>query len=270
MSEYSHEIDKMTFSFSRCHCFENCKYEWYLNYLLRDPDGNRIYENEQNFYAAFGGFCHEILEKILKGDMSEKEGFEYYKEHFEENISGFDVSDSTMNKYYFFGFDYFGNLSFAWLKDFEILGVEKECKFEVNGIKFIGYIDLLIKCKNSGDIIVIDHKSGEYPIGKKGGVLKRKQSDYDAYKNQLYLYSRQVYNDYGTYPKKLVWNYFRDSKWLEIPFKYDEYVSAGNWASDLVAEIHKEEIFPPHIDYFYCENLCGFRNSCDYKTMRGE
>ena len=42
------------------------------------------------------------------------------------------------------------------------------------------------------------------------------------------------------------------------------------WGSDLVGEIHKEENFCPHIDYFYCENLCGFRNSCDYKTMGSE
>ena len=42
------------------------------------------------------------------------------------------------------------------------------------------------------------------------------------------------------------------------------------WVSDLVGEIHNEENFCPHIDYFYCENLCGFRNSCDYKTMGSE
>ena len=117
---------------------------------------------------------------------------------------------------------------------------------------------------------MIDHKSGEYPLGKKGGVLKRKQADYDAYKKQLYLYCKQVYNDYGVYPKKIVWNYFRDSKWLELPFVYEEYIDTEQWVSDLVGEIHKEENFCPHIDYFYCENLCGFRNSCDYKTMGSE
>lgn len=270
MSEYSSEINNMTFSFSRCHSFENCKYEWYLNYLLRDSEGNRIYENEQNFYAAFGKFCHEILEKILKGEMNESEGFEFYKEHFEENTCGFDVPDSTVDKYYFYGFDYFQNLSFDWLKDYNILGVEKECRFEINGIKFVGYIDLLIQHKTTGDIIVIDHKSGEYPLGKRGSVLKRKQSDYDAYKKQLYLYSTQVYNEYGVYPKKIVWNYFRDSKWLELQFDYGEYKSTEKWVSEVVSEIHNEENFCPHMDYFYCENLCGFRNSCDYKMMGSE
>lgn len=270
MSKYSSEINNMVFSFSRCHSFENCRYEWYLNYLLRDSDGNRIYENEQNFYAAFGKFCHEILEKILKGEMNEHDGFEYYKEHFEENTGGFDIPDVTLDKYYFFGFDYFENLSFEWLKDYDILGIEKECKFELNGINFIGYIDLLIRDKNTKDIIVIDHKSGEYPLGKRGGVLKRKQSDYEAYKRQLYLYCEQVYKEHGVYPKYIVWNYFRDRKWLHLPFIYEEYKETEEWATNLLKEIHNEENFVPHMDYFYCENLCGFRNSCDYKMMGGE
>lgn len=267
MSEYSPEINKMIFSFSRCHTFENCKYEWYLNYLLTDSEGRKIYENEQNFYAAFGKYCHEILEKILTGEMTEAEGFEYYKKNFEEYMCEFIVPDSTLDKYYFFGFDYFENLSFDWLKDFEILGIEKECRFEIDGIKFVGFIDLLLKKKDTGEIIVIDHKSGEYPLGKKGNVLKRKKDDYEAYKKQLYLYCRQVYAEYGVYPKWIVWNYFRDSKWLYLPFIYEEYLETGQWVKELVAEIHEEENFAPNMDYFYCENLCGFRNSCDYRMM---
>lgn len=267
MSNYSSEINNMIFSFSRCHSFENCKYEWYLKYLLKDEEGNSIYENEQNFYAKFGEFSHEILEKILKNEMNEKEGFEYYKKNFKKNTSGFDITDPTIDKYYSFGFDYFENLSFDWLKNYKILGIEKECRFEVNGIKFIGYIDLLIENKFNKEIIVIDHKSSEYPLGKKGGILKRKQSDYDAYKKQLYLYSQQVYNDYGIYPKKFAWNYFRNSKWLILPFKYEEYEDTKQWVLRLIKEIHNEENFPPHIDFFYCKNLCGFRNSCDYKMM---
>lgn len=267
MSEYSSDINKMVFSFSRCNSFGNCKYEWYLNYLLRDAEGKRIYENEQNFYAAFGKYCHEIIEKILKKEFSESGGFEYYKEHFEENTFGFDISDSTVDKYYFYGFDYFENLSFDWLKDYYVLGIEKECRFTIDGVEYIGYIDLLIQDKQSGDIIVIDHKSAEYPLGKKGGVLKRKQEDYESYKKQLYLYSEQVFKEYNVYPKKLVWNYFRDSKWLDLPFIYEEFVAAKEWATATVKEIHKEENFVPTINYFYCNNLCGFRNSCDYKMM---
>lgn len=259
----------MTMSFSRCHTFENCRYEWYMNYLLKDENGKRFYENEQNFYGAFGNFCHDILENILNGEMTEAEAFEYYQEHFDEKVGDYvvEISPATADKYYYFGYEYFQNVSFDWLKDYEILGVEKKCNFEIDGVKVTGFIDLLIRHKETGKIIVIDHKSAEYPLGKKGGVLKRKQGDYESYKRQLYMYSRQVYEEYGVYPDEIAWNYFRDSKWLSLPFKMDEYLETQKWFNDLIDEIHKEENFAPHLDFFYCSNLCGFRKTCDYKNM---
>ena len=63
MSDYTNELNAMRWSFSRCHGFEGCKYEWYLYYL----EGK---DNEQNFYAAFGKFCHKILEKVLKREIT--------------------------------------------------------------------------------------------------------------------------------------------------------------------------------------------------------
>lgn len=266
MGEFTPAINKMVWSFSRCHSFEGCKYEWYLNYLLRDEEGKRVYDNEQNFYAAFGHFCHEILEKILNKEITIKESLKYYKDIFDEKVFVF-VPERTRDKYFYCGYEYFSNLDFDWLEDYEILGIEKECRFEIKDIPFIGYIDLLVRHKESRDIIVIDHKSSEYPIGKKGKVLKRKQSDYESYKKQLYLYSQQVFNEYGVYPTEIWWNYFRNQKWLNLPFIKEEYETSKKWAINVISEIHKEENFVPKMDYFYCSNLCGFRNSCDYKMM---
>ena len=78
MSKYEKEIDAMTFSFSRCHSFEGCKYEWYLNYILVDEHHRPLYESEQNFYAAFGKFCHELLEKIFKKEMTVEQAAQRY------------------------------------------------------------------------------------------------------------------------------------------------------------------------------------------------
>lgn len=270
MGEYTAEINNMIWSFSRCHSFENCRYEWYLNYLLRDEEGKRIYENEQNFYAAFGHFCHGILEMVLKGELPIEKAAKYYSDNFDEKVVAYDVPDSTRDKYFYLGLDYFEQVNFDWLSDYEILGIEKECTFQLNDIKFTGYIDLLIKHKETGKIIVVDHKSSEYPIGKKGNVLKKKLADYESYKNQLYLYSEQVKNEYGVSPSELWWNYFKDQQWLKLPFIEEEYEASKKWATNLISEIHNEENFVPHMDYFYCNNLCGFRNSCDYKLMGGD
>jgi hypothetical protein len=270
MGEYTSEINAMRWSFSRCHGFEGCKYEWYMNYLLKDEDGKCIYENEQNFYAAFGHFCHEILEMILKKELKIKDSTQYYIDNFDAKVLSYDVPENTREKYFYLGTNYFDTLDFNWLDDYEILGIEKKCLFEIDGIKFIGYIDLLIRHKETRKIIVIDHKSSEYPIGKKGGVLKKKIDDYESYKKQLYLYCQQVFEEYGVYPDEIAWNYFRDQKWLKLPFIKEEYETARKWAINLIKEIHNEENYLPKLDYFYCNNLCGFRNSCDYKLMGGE
>lgn len=269
MSEFAARINEMTFSFSRVHSFEGCRYEWYLNYLLKDENGKRLYENEQNFYAAFGHFCHEILEKILKDNLSILEAPIYYKEHFEEAVDC-EVANNTRDKYFYLGLDYFESIDFDWLKEYEVLGIEKKTTFTIQGNKFIGYIDLLVKHKTTGKIIVIDHKSSEYPIGKKGKVFKRKIADYESYKKQLYLYSEQVFNEYGVYPDELWWNYFKEQQWLKLPFIKEEYESTKKWAVETIENMYKEENFVPNMDYFYCNNLCGYRNSCDYKLMGGE
>lgn len=270
MGEYKNKIQEMRFSFSRCHSFEGCKYEWYLNYLLRDENGERIYENEQNFYAAFGHFCHEILQKIFLREMELVDTIEYYKEKFDEEVQCWDISESTREKYFYQGLDYFATLELDWLEKYKILGVEKKCEFSIGNRNFVGYIDLLLQDKETGGIIVVDHKSSEYPLGKKGQVLKKKIADYESYKKQLYIYSIQVFNEYGTYPEKIVWNYFRDKKWLELPFIKEEYDDSLLWANNIIDLIEEEENFVPTMEYFYCRNLCGFRNSCDYKLMGGE
>lgn len=86
MSKYKNEIEKMKWSFSRVHSFEQCKYMWYLQYLLTDSDGKPLYETSLNFYAAFGTFCHRILEEILSGKVTKEEGLEQYKGEYQSEV----------------------------------------------------------------------------------------------------------------------------------------------------------------------------------------
>lgn len=263
MGEYEKELNAMRWSFSRCHGFEGCRYEWYLYYLQKD-------ESEQNFYAAFGKFCHDILEKVLKNKINVEDAIQYYIDNYDKNVIAYDVAESTKDKYFYLGMNYFETLDFEWLEDYEILGVEKKCLFKIGEKNFVGYIDLLIRHKETKDIIVIDHKSSEYPIGKRGSVLKKKINDYESYKKQLYLYSQAVIDEYGVVPKEIWWNYFKEQKWLKLPFIEEEFEDSKKWATELILEIYNENNFLPKLDYFYCNNLCGFRNSCDYKLMGGE
>ena len=261
MSQYSFLLDNMVWSFSRLNSFCICKYEWYLQYI----EG---FVGENNFYAEFGTYCHRILEKYEKGELGLFELADYFEEHFDENISTevYNKYSSTIEKYKKLGKEYFENIDLD-LVSYEILGIEKKCDFEIEGYKFTGFIDLLLKDKKNGNIILIDHKSSEYPIGKRGNILKSEREKFEQYKKQLYLYSLQVQKEYGVLPNKIGWNFFKNKQWLILDFNKKELDEAIKWALGTIGEINQTEFFPPKPDYYYCHNLCRFRNSyCEYKN----
>lgn len=260
MSDYCTELDEMIWSFSRVNGYDQCKYYWYLRYLE-----NR--KGEQNIYAIFGKFCHKVLEKYAKYELKNYELAEYYSNHYEEEVINLvhDMPDETVQKYYGLGLDYFQNCDLD-LEKYEILGVELECNFKIGDYNFVGYIDLLLRDKITRDIIVQDHKSSEYPIGKRGGIKKKKEKDYLLYKRQLYLYCQPVFEKYGEQVKFIQWNYFKERQWLTLPFIQEEYEEALQWASNTIKEIYKETEFPETKDYFYCRNLCNYRRSCEYQN----
>jgi hypothetical protein len=225
-------------------------------------------KGSNNFYAEYGKFCHKILEMYAKGELGLFELADYFVEHYDEEVKETvyhkmaDIRENYKEK----AIEYFENIDLD-LSKYDVLGIEKKCNFEIDGKPFVGYIDLLLRDKVTGGIIILDHKSSEYPVGKRGKVLKSEEKKYLSYKRQLYLYAIQVYNEYGIYPEKIAWNYFKQRKWMVLDFNENEYFEAQKWALDTLKEIDKEEKFPPTVDFYYCHNLCKFRNSyCEYKN----
>ena len=253
--------DKSKWSYSRLSTFGRCKYEFYLNYIIHD---NEQYLSESNFYAEAGSFVHEILAKILSGELKVEDAAQYYVDHFDDNVF-YKVKESTMQKTFETCADYFAEVDFDWLKDYEILGVELHVEFEIEGYPFIGFIDLLLRDKRDGKIVVLDHKSSPYPFKKNGDVKANSKEQFASYKKQMYLYAYSVYKEYGEYPKELRWNHFKDGgKAAIIPFDKKEYDATIKWAVKKIKESEKEQEYPAHYEYFYCNNLCNFRNSCEY------
>ena len=60
MSETKEQKER--WSYSRTACFANCKYEYYLKYILKDDE---MYLPEGNYYSEVGSFMHDILAKIF-------------------------------------------------------------------------------------------------------------------------------------------------------------------------------------------------------------
>jgi len=255
-------LDAMTWSFSRLNSFYNCPHEWYCQYIQDD-------RGENGFFGEFGGACHKVLEEYIKGDISIFDVSEKYKEYFSEMV----VHDAPPNKYvdlmesyYNKGLDYFDNIDLD-LENYEILGVEKEVRFEISDKPFVGYIDLLLREKETGKIIICDHKSASIKVLKNGQVSKSDQEHFREFVRQLCLYAIPVIKEYGKVDE-LWWNMFKEQKWIKIPFTQEDYDEAITWASNTIKLIEAEEEYPCNPDFFYCNYLCSQRNNaCEFKPQ---
>jgi len=254
---------KETWSFTKLSAYEQCPYQFYLKY--REKRGGA-----DNFYSTFGSLIHELLEKILKKEMTYDEAIEYYTYSFDDVVLK-DAPKDTIEKFFDRGLIYLSEVNFDWLDDeFEIVGVEEELYFKIDEYEFVGVIDLLLKNKESGAYVIIDHKSSRYPFGKNGQPLKACLNQVEHYETQLYFYAEAVKQKFGVYPVQLTWNYFREGKWYSIPFDEEKISKSQEWAKNLISQIKKDKAFDSKEDFFYCKNLCDYRDSCEYKLMKDE
>lgn len=257
-------IKDMVWSFSRLQSFDTCPYEWYLHYIEEN-------ESENGFFAEFGTLIHSGLQKIYEGSLSIWDAQQWYEDNFGKVVLHNAPPNNYVDiaeEYYNDGYNYFGNIS--QLDDkYEILGVEKDLSFNIKRKPFVGFIDLLLKDKNTGEIMICDHKTAKLKFKKNGEISKTDIEHFESFKRQLYLYSKPIIAEYK-HVDYLAWNMVRMDKIIKIPFDKNEYESSLNWAIDKIKYISKEALWLPNKDEFYCRNLCGMREICEYNEWKTE
>lgn len=238
------DLKEKVWSFSSVKSFEQCPYSFYLHYV----------EGEQelpNSFAQSGGYVHELLEKAYKKELYEFELADEFEAHYSENVTERFPFYNMAKSYYETSLEYLR--TFEIDDDYDIIGVEKEIHCEIGEYKFVGYIDLLLRDKADGRLIIVDHKSKS--AFKKG--------EKEQYLLQLYLYSKKVYEEYGEYPKELWFNLYRAQKIEKVEFKEGGYSAALDWFKVAVDTILQEQEWECKPDSWYCANLCGFTD-CVY------
>lgn len=271
ISPYKEQLDATIWSFSRLKLFLECPAAF-----------KRVYfdhcEKQNNAFAEWGSLGHSILEDYAKGNLMEYELGDTYCERYSEYVHhDFPPTRGTplSEKYFDSGYCYFASFE-GFPSNWEVLGVEQEVLFENDGFNFVGYIDLLVRDKHDGRLIVIDHKS------KSAFKSEKEKAEYAI---QMYLYSKWVYETYHEFPKELRFNMFRLQKEEVIPFNLEDYEAALNWATDIIVSIYNELDFWDKIylkyeasekdistyknNDFYCCNLCNCRNVCERSNMGG-
>ena len=246
--------DNTIWSFSRLNKYETCPYAFYQTYILGD-------RGESNFYAESGLAMHKTLEKLIKGEIKLDSAAEFFDSQW-DNITA-DIPDTIRDKIYEQSINYLTSLTGDELNDYEVLLVEQMTRFNIGDYKFQGAIDLLIKDK-SGGIIVVDHKSHKKLLGKNGKPLKAEEKTLRDYKRQMYFYCEIIKNMFGSYPTKLVWNHFKTGDLTVVPYNESEHKEAIQWALETIEKIEHDETFENKEDFFYCHRICDYRNSCEY------
>ncbi|MGN1341180.1 MAG: RecB family exonuclease [Oscillospiraceae bacterium] len=257
--------NETVWSYSRVNCYDNCPRCFDLCY-------NQKVDKLNNAFAQWGSLVHKCLELYFKNELDLFSLTDYYCAHYDEFVTCAFPENyyADLNEtYYNAGIEYLDNFPGVDTGKYEAIGVEREFTVEVNGRRMYGFIDLILKDKQDGQYIVVDHKSAGSLKGKK---LKE-------YLVQLYLYSAFIREEYGVFPKKLVFNLFRAGEVVEEQFNEAAYNEAVEWFSAEAERANKDTDFADKIslayaekdkdisefkrnDYF-CNNICSARAYCE-------
>lgn len=281
----------MIYSFSRLSAFEQCKYAWWMNYMVNiyrcecgkefnvpkkakdvtcpecgSKNVKLVNVNKDNAFSLYGGFCHELIEKYAKGELKEYEMLPAYEDEFEIAVTEEfppNAFADLRESYYNGGYAYFESFDgFGYITDpYKILGVEQNFTTDFGSFQLQGFIDLILEDKD-GNIIIVDHKSKK--------EIKTK-ADKLHYGRQTALYAKYIYDTYGKWPTELVYNCFRSQTLCRIKFTKSVYDEAVEWATKQVETIEnfvKDENAkwePDLSSDFFCNYLCGYGHCCQFK-----
>jgi hypothetical protein len=249
-------MDEFVWSFSRLDAYYTCPYSCKKKYVDCE-------KGENNFFGQYGTFNHKVFEKYFKNELFVFDLSNYYKNNYMKHVT----YDAPYNKYadigynyYHSGLDYFDNFE-EW-DEYAIVSVEEIIKFKIENYDFVTIPDLIVRNKNNR-LEIIDHKSEDLKEPKK---LNTKVAEKLVQKTrQLYINSYAIYEQYEEYPEYLNFNVFRTKKWIKIPFNIQDFNEAIQWALNTINLYKKEQLWLPKSDYYFCRNLCNYRNMCEYK-----
>lgn len=251
-------IEDMIWSYSRIESFNDCPYRFFLKYISRCKDVDK-------FYASYGSFMHKLIENYYRGILSKDELLTEFLTGFSNNVKGERPKESTVQKYIRCGVDY--------LKGFQpfkytMVDVEKRVDFEIDGLKFVGYIDYI--GEKDGEYYIIDNKSRDLKPRSKRAKPTAKDRELDLMLRQLYIYSVAIKQEYGKFPKALCFNCFKSGVFIEEPFNEKAYNEAIEWVKKSVDDIKTADDFYPNRDFFSCHYICGVSDDCIYDQMARE
>lgn len=199
--------------------------------------------------------CHTLLEEWAKGLLLPFELADVYKSRYNEQVKHYFPSfpPGIGLAYYQSGLKYFNRFE-GFGGQHEIVAVEDRFNVLLDGYKIAGIIDLILRDKETGDLVVICHKSKS--------VRNMKKSFGFAVK-QLYLYALGVEARYGKPPSLLRFNLFRDGKYIDEPFSKSAYEDTKQWMVGMISRIKADTEWIATPSDFHCMHACSCFPFCE-------
>lgn len=244
--------DDHKYSYSQLSSVSECPYGFYLQRIEHA-------EQKSNGFAEQGTLIHDLLDQWAKGLITKEQlPEEYARRYPEEVVTKFPrmlAAKGYAEKAYNMGLKYFED--FDEFAGYTIVAAEEKFETEIEGRPFVGIVDMIIKDDVTDELIVLDHKSKSLSAFKK--------NEDEMYKQQL-IYSKYVYEKYGQWPDRLMFNLFKEGGLkMERPFRKAEYDNAITWAVNQIEKIENYEFLDwlecKNADFF-CNEICSVRQHC--------
>lgn len=246
--------DGTHFSFSSLETYTQCPMAFKLKYIDKVPD-------EGNAFSDYGLVCHKLLEEWAKGEMPEMLLAAEYEDRYDDAMAHpFPPFPKGMGEKYFeAGRAYFD--SFTGFDGYDVVAAEQRSSFDVTVrgkvYPFVGVVDLVLRDKKTGDLVVIDHKSKS---------AKQMKKDMAVYTRQLYTYARFVRDLYGSFPKRMGFNLFREGgEIVWVDFDESAYEATMAWIVKSIEAIMDETEWKVSVSSFFCRFVCSVMDACPAK-----
>jgi len=254
--DFSFILDSLKFSNSSVNSFETCSLMFKLSYI----DAK---EKIENFYSQFGNHVHRTLEMYFDNKLEIFQLANYYAENFGVNITVAPppFPKDLVSKYFEDGLTFFND--FSWDRDgLEILFREDFINSKIDNIELVVKPDLVVREKETNQVILIDYKTAKIMKGKY--IDKKKLEEY---KKQMFLYSYIIGKEKGISIDKIKLLFIREKDPLaqiqEVCYTQEDGENTIKEFLETVSKIKAESEWKSKqkIDYF-CSEICSVRLSC--------
>ena len=242
--------ENFIWSFSKLSTYDTCPYAFALQYLQDPP-----LPKQQNAWAEYGILCHSLLEEFAKGELpANKLSSEFVERYPDIVVHEFPpFPKGYAEKAYKQGIDYFNRFK-GFGNQYDVVSTEEWFNINIGPYSFVGISDLVLSEKDTGELIVVDHKT------KSESSMKQ---DISLYRKQLYIYAEHVFRKYGKYPKEIRFNMIKSNDPIIESFSLDNHLETLKWTESTIDNIMLEDEWIPCPNYYYCRYICPVFNYCD-------